>query len=328
MIFRKGSSLLSTVLTVAAVAAVGGAGVMTLTGNGLCSMMGGDCGAACGDAKAPASQVVMASDTGSADASAKSCCPLGDLAKKNTDAQVTPTVASEKASGCCEKKADCASKCGGMRTIAASDAAKSSCGDKADCASKCGSGAMQVVAAADTSKKASCGDKADCGSKCGGAVMQTASASAKDVCGPCPVATFNTRLVAFSSMLKGSSSCCDKPCGDSATATMAAGPTAAHMMSSSGVIVPAMFVSSQKLDRSTLSASGCCRSKAKNASATSECGEAKSCCEKGVQVINTAAEGAEKSNCAGCSDASKCASKCGEKKDCGSKCAGKVAVAG
>jgi hypothetical protein len=212
--------------------------------------------------------------------------------------------------------------------IAASNTAnKTTCSDKSNCGDKmvrCGG--AQVIAAADSDKASTCGDKSNCGDKvaqCGGAVIQAASMSKADACGPCPVATFQTRLVAFSTMLKKNAAaddCCGTPC---TTACSEAGamasasersddPVAGHMLSTSGLVIPAMFFSGETLDRSSLTAADCCRSKALNVSATSECGEAKSCCDKGeANVIN-----ASTTETASCSDSAACAdmAACGEKK--------------
>jgi hypothetical protein len=199
MILRKGSSLLSTVLTIAAVSAVGAAGVMTLTGNGLCSLAG-----SCGDDAPMSAQTVLAADTSNTAGGEKaaSCCPLGAMAKKDTAATVTP-VASKTS---CSDKANCGSSCGDAKIVAAADAAKSICGEKANCGSKCAD--AKIVAAADTAKgncsdkhdcchgcdkgatvmaaadasKSACADKANCGSKCGGAKVVAAADAATNNC--------------------------------------------------------------------------------------------------------------------------------------------------
>ncbi len=352
MIGRKGSSLVGTIVSIAAVGGLGVFGAVTMMNGGVCGMMGGSCGD-----KAPTANVVA---VGGADAGG-SCCPLGDMAKADNDANViaASSKAADCASSCCSsgekpaaqviaasgsEKGSCASACGSScdkpaaQMIAASGAAKSCCGDKSSCSDKasCGSGTQMI--AASTASKMNCASVCGEKSACGDAKM-VAHAGGKR----CPVDTFNGHMNSFTTMVRASwtpaaaSGCCDSSgakaqqvaakvdsccgggaavqqvaakadsgcckgsgvradggecCGgcDGKVIAMASTPVSAHMGSTSGIFVPAMFFDARGVDRAALKGKSCggCSDKAacgEKGKCCGDCGD-KAACSKGMASVD------------------------------------------
>jgi hypothetical protein len=299
---RKGVSLLSSVAAIAAVAVAGVAGVMTLTGNSVCSMVSGSCG----DKAAPAATTIAVSDTSDKAAGGCCPLSGAMADADNEPAARTVEVADDagacsdaKAKSACSdaQKASCSdamkASCGesGAAVIAASsDAKAASCSDSMKTASSCddakascGEGGSVVLKAA--SAKGECGSAmaSSCGEPAGNAVTVMAASKRDAMRGQCSVQMFQTRLASFVSLAERvADGCCGgcsgdtcgdthtvgdaKACADACESPAAASPVASHMVSAGGVVIPALFYNSAKVDHASLE------------NASNECGDAKSEC--------------------------------------------------
>jgi len=333
---RKGATLVTSLLSIGGVALAGTAGVMTFTGGGLCALVsGGSCdtemkASACDSSPADAVVITASND----DAKAGGCCPLGDMAGNDTDAQTVPVADTDAAGECGEAKASCGdamaaacdTPCGeaASTTVLASD-------DAGDCASACskpcGESATTVLASASAkASDATCSRGAAMASACSDGASPVASmmniASKRDAAmGQCSVQRFATQFASFVTMTAANNgscadacdkpcdsamaaSCdkpCDTPCGESNT-NPASSPVASHMVAQ-GVVIPAMFNTGATLDRADLTRSGCCGGE--STEKASCCGG----CSGGATTIDASMDSGD------CGAASECGDKkaaCGE----------------
>lgn len=284
---HRGSSLLSTVAAVASFAVVGAAGYMTVSGNSICSLMG-SCDTACTtDANAdPAFNLVADNSAGTA----KSCCSLGAVAGKSScsSAQPATLMASAETSSCSTAKASscCSSKGATTETVAAK--------------TSCSSG---EVLAASTKSSSCCASKAKPAAQL---VKAKTSLNGKDIS---QLPTVLTRANSTPSALgiaapsntpsanginrnaptTKTEGCCSGK--DKAKAvdhgSIASNDMTIQLLSPSNpFIMPAAFFTPAELAPANLTDTGCCRSKVENASTTSQCAEAKTCCSKGEPVAS------------------------------------------
>jgi hypothetical protein len=263
MFAKRGSALVSTLMTICGVGAIAAAGFV-FTG-GPCSL------------KSDAN-VSAASSTASGSNCTKSCCSLGAVAGKKSEAAVVPAAnLVESAKSDCSAKSCCSSKAEAVVVQASNAAAACSKGE-----SCCKSGAKVV--------QASNAVKSDCSAKscCSAGKAQTVAISVSDVA-PCAAAATAAVKPAVAA-----SSCCSASKTVSNVAAMNCGSKnmpVRIMASASPIVMPAAFFRPVCMSTVDMTQAGCCRSAADNATGMPTCsgiaddGSKKTECTEGLEKI-------------------------------------------